>query len=116
MHMVGTLGWGIVIIASLATVGGCKDSPKETCNKMCDKIIECLPAQLEDSLKSLPEAAREAAKKELEAGADQSRQDCKSKCSEQGKEVSEKDKKDLANAQKCLDEDCDGFAKCIERL
>ena len=59
--MIGAIGWA-TILGLFVGLSGCDDT-KKTCEAMCAKVKECLPAQLDAATKSLPEGAGDVAEK-----------------------------------------------------
>jgi len=103
----GATGWG-VLVASLVILGACDDT-KATCEKMCDKMGECMSAKGQSGAKSQPGAEGAAEQQQTEVAK------CKEAC-EQQKEPSDAEKEQLAKAKECLDEDCPAFFACIDKL
>lgn len=116
--MIGAMGWLAVVATMAGLVGACDDT-KATCEKMCNKMGECMPAQVDEAMKSLPagaEAMKDKMKKQMEEGFKKAVDECKVKCGEDGKELSDEDKKKIEKAKECLDKDCKEFIACIEKI
>lgn len=107
------MGWALVI-STIMVAGACDDT-KATCEKMCNKMGECMPAQVEAATKSLPGDLGDEAKKKMEEGFKQAVDECKATC-DQEKEVTEAEKTKIAKAKECLDKDCAEFISCIEKI
>ncbi len=99
----------------VATLASCDDS-KAVCKKMCAKMKECVPQQIDEATKKVPagagkmlEGLKEKMKKEFEKAA----AECTKSCDEGGK-VTAKDKKSIGKVKKCLDKPCGEYMKCME--
>jgi hypothetical protein len=115
--MMGAMGW-ITVVVLAGSLGACDDT-KATCEKMCNKMGECMPAQVDEAMKSLPagaEGMKDEMKKKMEESFKKAVDECKSKCGEDGKEISESEKKKIEKAKECLDKDCNEFVTCIEKI
>ncbi len=112
--VIGALGWATIVAMTIG-LSSCDDT-KGTCKKMCGKMGECLPAQIDELTKSLPAGSEEMAKnmkeemeKKLKEGVDE----CNKKCDDPG-EVKAEDKEKIGKVKECLDKDCKDFMKCME--
>ena len=103
-----------MLMSSVLATGACDDT-NATCEKMCNKMGECMPAQVEAATKSLPGDIWEEAIKKMEVGFKKAADECKATCDQQ-KEVSDAEKEKIAKAKECLDKDCAEFISCIEKI
>lgn len=112
--VIGALGWAAVVALTYG-LSSCDDT-KATCEKMCGKMGECLPAQIDELTKSLPAGNDEMAskmKEEMKKKLEEGVQECKKKCEDPG-EVKAEDKDKIKKVKECLDKDCKDFMKCLE--
>jgi hypothetical protein len=116
-EILGALGWSTVALLAAAALPACDDT-KATCEKMCGKVKECVPAAIEDAMKSVPAGAGalgDTLKEKMKAELDKAADECKKQCGgEGGKEITDADKKKIGEVKKCMDKDCKDFMKCME--
>jgi hypothetical protein len=112
---IGLTGWSLVV-ASMLTLGAC-DNTKATCEKMCSKMKECLPAQIDEAKKGLPAGAEGAmADKMLEGmkqGFEKAAEECTKSCGDADALKGKLDGAKLDKIKACLDKDCKEYGKCL---
>jgi hypothetical protein len=111
---IGVMGWTLVV-GSLLTLGAC-DNNKATCEKMCSKMKECLPAQIDEAKKGLPAGAEGMADKMLEGmkqGFEKAAEECNKTCQDPDAMKGKMDGAKMDKIKACLDKDCKEYTKCL---
>ncbi len=112
-HIVfGAAGWLTLGVVAITLNSGCGNA-EELCNKMVDKMEECIPATMEEQMAKVPEGAKEMAEKmkaKLEEGQKEAIAEARKACKDaKGKAASDGDK-----IKACLEKkDCKEYNKCI---